>query len=146
MKNNRKLQLLIAGVLVLSPLSAFATGGDTTFNDVIKQIKDLTGGSLGLLFCLLSFLWLLGSLAGGGGFKAAGTVFGVCIAGRYGPAIIEKIFGAGATGSLSTHTILTAIDIVFLIAIPAAIGLTYSYRKAKLQSNPSLNNLASDLA
>lgn len=136
---NRKLcgRILLISAVALLPLTAFATGGDTTFNDITTTIKGWMGGSLGLLFCLLSFMWLMGSLAGGGHFKQAATVFGACIGTRYGPTIIEKIIGTGATGSLSSavNHIDTTLDLVFIMLVPLLIIVAYRLRKLKAQQN-----------
>lgn len=128
---HRTLTLLIGAACVLAPVSAFATSGDTTFNDIVTLLKSWMGGSLGLLACMISGIWFIFSLVGGQGFKGALTTLAACIAGHYGPAIIEKIFGSGATGAINQISMLSIHDACFLIALPAVTAIAYSIRKSK---------------
>jgi type IV secretory pathway VirB2 component (pilin) len=128
---HRTLTLLIGAVCILAPVSAFATGGDTTFTDIVTLVKGWLGGSLGLLACMLSGVWFIFSLVGGQGFKGALTTLGACVMGHYGPGIIEKIMGAGATGVMNHMTILSIHDVCFLLTLPAATLIAYSFRKTK---------------
>lgn len=131
----------IAVVLACTPFLACASGGDTTFNDVISQVKGLTGGSLGLLFCLLSFVGVCASMVGMGNMKLMFSTFGICLSLRYGPAIIEKLFASGSTGDVNTITNLQSIDMALLAITPLLVVAGYKLYKQKqhLQQQVQLN-------
>ena len=93
-----KKHILLASLFSVLPVLAFATtgGGDTTFSDITTQLKNYLGGSLGLLFVLLGFLGAAAAVAGYASMKTMFPVFGLTLALRYGPAVLETI--SGATG------------------------------------------------
>ena len=131
---DRKKFIILATLLAL-PSLCFASTGDTTFNDVVDQIKEYMGGSLGLLFVMLSFLGAAAAVVGMAPMKVMFPTFGLAIALHYGPAAIEKVFGA--TGNLvpcQTQT-FTDYDLILLLAASALFVIGAHVNRAQNNLN-----------
>lgn len=138
---NKKLKsLLLLALLSGIPLIASASTGDTTFNDIVTEVKAWLGGSLGLAFVLIAFLGAAAAVVGMAPMKVMFPVFGLTVALHYGPGILEKIFGA--TGDMvygHSHS-FTLYDIAILMAASSLVIIAMSKsKKSKKQSLEGFN-------
>lgn len=92
---NKSLLIKLMGIsLLVIPGLSFASTGDQTFSGIIGDITSYLTGSFGSVLVFASFIGALIALAGHAPMKVMFTTFGVCLAAKYGPTIIPKIFGA----------------------------------------------------
>lgn len=123
----KKHLLLVA--LMCSPALAFATSGDTTFLDIVTEVKGYLGGSLGLLFVLIGFVGAGAAMAGMGSMKVMFPIFGLTLAMHYGPGILEKIFSATGDYQFASlhHTMaFNSTDLYILMVSAAMFILAFS--------------------
>ena len=133
---NRIKQLVTLGLL-LSPMLAFATTGDSTFGSIYTELKGYITGSLGMVFVILGFIGACAAVAGFAPMKVMFPVFGLTLALKYGAGIIEKIFGAPsdvlAFGYVHPH-MLNAYDLgVFMLASAVFVAGYYKHKKVQPQ-------------
>ncbi len=131
--------LLLLALLSGLPLIASASTGDTTFNDIVTQVKGWLGGSLGLVFVLLAFLGAAAAIVGMAPMKVMFPVLGLTLALHYGPGILEKIFGATGDMTFGHSHSFTIYDIAILMASSAISVIAMS--KAKKSKNLALEGL-----
>ncbi len=119
---NRKHIILI--LLLSLPVLAFATTGDssdTTFNALIDELKKYLGGSLGMVFVLIGFIGAAAAVAGFAPMKVMFPVFGLTLTLKYGPGILEKMFGStGDAPSASLYNLHSFSPVDLLIVLAAA--------------------------
>ncbi len=128
---NKKYLILIA-LFSLLPVLSFATTGDTTFDDITKQIKAYLGGSLGLTFVLIGFLGAGAAIAGFAPMKIMFPVFGLTLALHYGPKILENIFSATGEYDLSNmyHDYgFTYLDLMVVLAASALFVIGFNKKR-----------------
>lgn len=118
---NKKHLLLFA--LMCSPVFAFASSGDTTFLDIVTEVKGYLGGSLGLLLVLVGFLGAGFAMAGMGSMKLMFPILGLTLAMHYGPGILEKIFSATGDYQLAYlhHTMTFSSADLCILMVSAAM-------------------------
>lgn len=131
---NRKKFIILTALLAL-PSLCFASTGDTTFNDIVDQVKAYMGGSLGLLFVLLSFLGAAAAVVGMAPMKVMFPTFGLAIALHYGPDAIEKVFGATGDLVLGHAQTFTSYDLILLLAASALFVIGAHVNKAQENLN-----------
>lgn len=117
-----KKQHIILILLFLAPVLAFATtGSDSTFNDLITELKGYLGGSLGMVFVLIGFIGAGAAIAGFAPMKVMFPVFGLTLALKYGPAILEKMFGA--TGDFTPAYAIHSFSLIDLLVVLVAAAM-----------------------
>lgn len=128
--------LLLTITTCFLPVIAFASTGDTTFNDIYTQISGYLTGSLGLVFVILGFLGAGAAVAGFASMKVMFPVFGLALALHYGPGILVKIFGA--TGDINDGTIyqtgnfeISSLIVLMLAIVVFALGIVKHKYKVK---------------
>lgn len=130
MKKSTTIVLLLS----LLPLCAFAsTGGDATFNDITTKITGYLTGSLGMVFVLIGFLGAGAAIAGFASMKVMFPIFGLCLALKYGPAILTTVFGANgdAPSVMYIPSHLSIFDLVLLLASSALLVIgVYHYKRS----------------
>lgn len=117
-KTNLKKVILLASILTL-PSLCFASTGDSTFTDIVTQVKAYMGGSLGLLFVMLAFLGAAAAVVGMAPMKVMFPVFGLTIALHYGPDALESMFGATGDLMRSYSQSFTPYDLMFMLVASA---------------------------
>lgn len=125
---NQKKYLLLVSLMCL-PALAFASSGDTTFMDIVTEVKGYLGGSLGFLFVLIGFVGAGAAMAGMGSMKLMFPIFGLTLAMHYGPGILEKIFSATGDYQLAYlhHTMtFSSADLCILMVSAAMFILAFS--------------------
>lgn len=135
MKKEQLIQRTLLVLLMLAPAIAFASaGGDDTFADVVTFLKKNMGGSFGLMCVLISFAGVLVALAGHAPMKMMFSTFGTVVAAHWGPAIAEKMFTDGATGTMSgfySSNINSSLNFIILLACVALVVVVYENHKLK---------------
>ena len=139
-----KKYLILSAIFSCLPVLAFAVtggGGDATFSDITTQLKAYLGGSLGLVFVFVGFLGAGAAVAGFAPMKVMFPVFGLTLALRYGPKILENIFGAtGDFGVSYMHHAanFTLYDLAIVMA--SAALLVFGMQKRRAIVNRKLTN------
>lgn len=137
---NKKIKpLLLLTLLSTLPIIASAATGDTTFNDIVTQVKGWLGGSLGLVFVLMSFLGAAAAVVGMAPMKVMFPVLGLTLSLHYGPGILENIFGATGDMTFGHSHSFTLYDIVILMASSSLAIIAMS--KVNKSKNKSLEGL-----
>ena len=133
---NRKHIILI--LLLSLPVLAFAVSGETpdaTFKALIDELKGYLGGSLGMVFVLIGFIGAAAAVAGFAPMKVMFPVFGLTLALKYGPGILDKMFNSGVTGdvpSVRLYNIQSFSPVDLLIVLAAAAIFVIGANKHQL--------------
>ncbi len=134
---NKKIKFLALLTLCAIPLMASATTGDTTFNDIVTQVKGWLGGSLGLTFVLVAFLGAAAAVVGMAPMKIMFPVLGLTLMLHYGPGILENIFGATGDITFGHSHAFTLFDIAILMLSSAitiiAISTVKEFKNQQLE-------------
>lgn len=138
--NKRIKPLLLLILLSALPMIASATTGDTTFNDIVTQVKGWLGGSLGLAFVLVAFLGAAAAVVGMAPMKVMFPVLGLTLTLHYGPGILEKIFGATGDMTFGHSHSFTLYDVAILMLSSALATVAMS--SVKKNDNQQLEGLA----
>lgn len=129
MKNKNILLML----LVLCSASAFASTGESTFMDIVTEIKSYLGGSFGLMLVLIAFVGAVFAVVGGVAWKSMLGVFALTVALHYGPDILEKIFSADG-GLVLGHAPTFNIYDLSIILLGTALALFAFHKNAALKA------------
>lgn len=96
--------------------------GDNTFSEIVKTITGYLTGSLGMVFVLVGFLGAAAAMAGFASMKVMFPIFGLTLALKFGPKILDSIFGNdGTLQQAYTLSNFSIFDIVILL------GSTYLF-------------------
>ncbi len=129
---NKTFQRLLIICLVILPAVAFATtGGDSTFTQVYTQISGYLSGSLGKVFVILGFLGAVAAIAGFASMKVMFPVFGLTIALKFGPNIIDSIMGTSGVYNLGLHHVDNFTILDLLVLMLAVLVFVVGYIKHK---------------